>query len=186
MRGGSALETQVSGLHGQPQRQEALSSRQVPRQAERSGTGTDPSYTRQPHGSDRGGAERKPAWLESVFRHCRSTEPSARHRQVDTTQVTLLHLETMGTSRLPGTAQARGKRARSVEYQQICIGGIKTTSITNTFSDVGQGEITAYKGSFGYLELAVRNGNLSTLLSIKIGDKIIIKVLSRNLTNQQN
>src|SRR5690606_21236158 len=57
--------------------------------------------------------------MESVFRHCRSTEPSARHRQMDTTQTTLLSLETMGTSRLPGTAQARCKRARSLEHQQI-------------------------------------------------------------------
>jgi group II intron reverse transcriptase/maturase len=40
----------------------------------------DPSYPRQPHRRDRGGAERKPAWLESVFRHRRGTEPSARHR----------------------------------------------------------------------------------------------------------
>src|SRR5690606_9916529 len=57
--------------------------------------------------------------MESVFRHCRSTEPSARYRQMDTTQTTLLSLEAMGTSRLPGTAQARCKRARSMEHQQI-------------------------------------------------------------------
>ena len=43
---------------------------------------------------------------KSVLRHCRSAESSARDRQVGTPQVTLLSLETMGTGRLSGTAQA--------------------------------------------------------------------------------
>lgn len=36
-----------------------------------------------------------------------------------TTQVALLSLETMGVVGLPGTAQARGVCARSVEHQQV-------------------------------------------------------------------
>ena len=68
---------------------------------------------------DRGRAERNPAWLESVLRHRRSAESSARHRQMDTTQVTLLHLEAMGPGGLPGTTPARGERARSMEHQQV-------------------------------------------------------------------
>ena len=52
-------------------------------------------------------AEENSAWLESVLWRCRSAESSARHRQMGTTQVTLLSLETMGTGRLPGTTQAR-------------------------------------------------------------------------------
>jgi RNA-directed DNA polymerase len=77
--------------------QEAQGGRQGPRQAEGPRAGTDPSYPR--HRICVIVAElRDPAWLESVFRHRRSTEPSARHRQVDTTQVTLLSLETMGSA----------------------------------------------------------------------------------------
>ena len=55
--------------------------------------------------------ESYPAWLESVLRHRRSAESSARDRQMGTTQITLLYLEAMGPSRLPGTAQARCERA---------------------------------------------------------------------------
>jgi hypothetical protein len=56
---------------------------------------------------------------KAYFGISRSAEPSARHRQVDTTQVTLLSLETMGAGGLSGTAQARGIGARSVEHQQV-------------------------------------------------------------------
>lgn len=65
---------------------------------------------------------RDPAWLESLFRHRRGSEPSARNRQMDTTQATLLPMEAMGTSRQPGTAPTRGKRARSMEHQQSAHG----------------------------------------------------------------
>jgi len=57
--------------------------------------------------------------LESVLRHHRGAESSARYRQMDTTQVTLLSLETMGAIGLSATAQARRVGPRSVEYQQV-------------------------------------------------------------------
>ena len=79
----------------------------------------DSSYTRHQHWRARSRAKRNPAWLESVLRHCRSAESSARDRQMGTTQVALLSLGTMGIGRRPGTAQARRHSARSVEYQQI-------------------------------------------------------------------
>ena len=52
-----------------------------------------------------------PAWLESVLRHRRSAESSARDRQMDTTQITVLYLEAMGTSWLPEPAQTWCERA---------------------------------------------------------------------------
>ena len=58
-------------------------------------------------------------WLESVLRHRRCAESSARHRQMGTAQVALLSLETMGRGRLSGTAQAQGIGARSVEHEQV-------------------------------------------------------------------
>ncbi len=60
-----------------------------------------------------------PAWLESVLRRRRGAEPSARCRQMDTTQVTLLSMEAMGTSGLSGTATTRCHRARSMEPEQV-------------------------------------------------------------------
>lgn len=48
-----------------------------------------------------------------------SMDSSARYRQMDTTQVTLLSLEAMGKSRLSGIAQTRSDSARSLEHQQI-------------------------------------------------------------------
>lgn len=44
---------------------------------------------------------------------------SARDRQVGTSQVALLPLETMGVGRLPGTAEAWRIFPRSVERQQV-------------------------------------------------------------------
>jgi hypothetical protein len=57
-------------------------------------------------------------WQESVLRHCRGAESSARYRQMGTTQVTL-SLETMEAVGLAGTAQARCVCARSVAYQEV-------------------------------------------------------------------
>jgi group II intron reverse transcriptase/maturase len=45
--------------------------------------------------------------------------PEARHRQMDTTQVTLLHMEAMGTGGLPGTAKTWGERARSMAHIEV-------------------------------------------------------------------
>jgi hypothetical protein len=67
---------------------------------------------------DRRGAERHPAWLESVLRHHRSAEPSARAGQVDSATVTLLRMEAMGIEGLPGTAKAGRVRARGMEREQ--------------------------------------------------------------------
>jgi hypothetical protein len=55
-----------------------------------------------------------------AYRHCRSAESSARHRQMAAAKVTLLYLEAMGKSRLPGTVQTRRVCARSMEHQQVC------------------------------------------------------------------
>jgi hypothetical protein len=81
----------------------------------------EPPNQRPPPGADRRGAERHqrhPAWLESVLRHHRSAEPSARAGQVDSATVTLLRMEAMGIEGLPGTAKAGRVRARSMEREQ--------------------------------------------------------------------
>jgi Reverse transcriptase (RNA-dependent DNA polymerase) len=58
------------------------------------------------------------AWLESVLRCGRGSEPSARAGQMDSATVTLLRMEAMGTEGLSRAAQAGRVRARSMERQQ--------------------------------------------------------------------
>ena len=96
--------------------------------------------------------KRNPAWMESVLRHRRSAESSARYRQMDTTQVALLYLETMGVVGLPGTAQARCERARSVEHQQV--GPRPVAAIEN--AGTGDGATSALLQKLGLPSLAPR------------------------------
>lgn len=117
-RGRSPGETQVSGIYGQPERCKIEGGRSSHRQTQRPYSGTDPPHTRPPFGRHRCRAEENPAWLESVLRHNRSAESFARHRQMAAAQITLLHLEAMGKSRLSGTAQTRCDCARSMEHEQ--------------------------------------------------------------------
>ncbi len=42
----------------------------------------------------------------------------------------------------------------------------------HTYGDVAEGEALAYRGSSGFLEIAVRNGNASQSLGLKTGDRI--------------
>jgi S-adenosylmethionine hydrolase len=44
--------------------------------------------------------------------------------------------------------------------------------LKKTYSCAKAGELLAYNGSFGYIEIALRNGNASQTLNIKSGDKI--------------
>jgi S-adenosylmethionine hydrolase len=41
-----------------------------------------------------------------------------------------------------------------------------------TFSDVEPGQLVAYEGSIGYLEIALRNGNAANALGLKRGDSV--------------
>ena len=44
-----------------------------------------------------------------------------------------------------------------------------------TFTDVSAGELVAYVGSSGHLEIALREGNAAQSLSMKRGDKILLR-----------
>ena len=47
--------------------------------------------------------------------------------------------------------------------------------ISRTFSDVEPGELVAYGGSSGYLEIAVREASAAQALSLDVGDTILIE-----------
>lgn len=51
----------------------------------------------------------------------------------------------------------------------------RVQSLGRTFADVSAGELVAYIGSSGYLEIAVREGNAARLLDMKVGDKVLLR-----------
>jgi S-adenosylmethionine hydrolase len=53
--------------------------------------------------------------------------------------------------------------------------GTKIAGVSETFSDRPPGEMVAYIGSSGYLEIAVRNGNAAEQLSMDVGSSVTIK-----------
>jgi len=56
---------------------------------------------------------------------------------------------------------------RNTEYQ--------ISKISNSYSDVGVGEIVALFGSTGYLEIAINQGNAASLLGIEVDDVIRVE-----------
>lgn len=51
---------------------------------------------------------------------------------------------------------------------------ITDINIGKKFADVNEGELLLYKNSFGFAEIAVNKGNASSLLNLKVGDKLSI------------
>jgi S-adenosylmethionine hydrolase len=61
-------------------------------------------------------------------------------------------------------------RARDPETRiTIVVGGQRIKKLSRTFADVAAGELVAYSGSSGYLEIAVREGNAARQLGLDIG-----------------
>lgn len=50
--------------------------------------------------------------------------------------------------------------------------GTTTLPVVKTYADVGQGELLAYVGSFGTVEIAVRDGNAAKLTSMREGSPV--------------
>ena len=61
---------------------------------------------------------------------------------------------------------------------KVGVGGRWIEQISRTFADVEPGELLAYAGSSGYLEIAVREGNAADTLSLDAGDTVQIEVTS--------
>ena len=54
----------------------------------------------------------------------------------------------------------------------IVVKGHCIEKLSHTFGDVAPGELVAYAGSSGYLEIAVRDGNAARTLGMDIGDLV--------------
>ena len=59
---------------------------------------------------------------------------------------------------------------------RIGLGGRRIEQISRTFADVEPGELVAYAGSSGYLEIAVRGGCAAEFLSLDAGDPVRVEV----------
>jgi S-adenosylmethionine hydrolase len=58
------------------------------------------------------------------------------------------------------------------------VGQVRIVGLSRTFSDVARGEVVAYVGSSGYLEIAEREGNAARRLAVGVGDPIRVRGLS--------
>ncbi len=59
----------------------------------------------------------------------------------------------------------------------VTAGGVRLMGLARTFADVEPGELLAYAGSSGYVEIAVRNGSAARLLSIGPGAPVQVQAL---------
>lgn len=64
----------------------------------------------------------------------------------------------------------------SSTYQlAVTAGGKRISKVARTFADVARGELLAYVGSSGYLEIAVREGNAHSTTGLRVGDSVLIE-----------
>jgi S-adenosylmethionine hydrolase len=57
----------------------------------------------------------------------------------------------------------------------ILIAGERIRGLSRTYADVGCGDLVAYVGSSGYLEIAVREGSAATRLGADVGDPVQVQ-----------
>ncbi len=60
----------------------------------------------------------------------------------------------------------------TVGNARVEISGLAIEGLSRTYADVEPGELVAYFGSSGYLEIAVRDGNAAERLAAKVGDAV--------------
>jgi S-adenosylmethionine hydrolase len=57
----------------------------------------------------------------------------------------------------------------------VVVVGERIGGLSQTFSDVAVGDLVAYVGSSGYLEIAMREGDAANRLHVDIGDPVVIE-----------
>ena len=86
-------------------------------------------------------------------------------------QPALLHVDRFGnliTSYRVPAGQAR---------LAVTVGGVRLAGLARTFADVEPGELLAYVGSSGYLEIAMREGSAAQALGIGAGAPVEVQAL---------
>lgn len=62
--------------------------------------------------------------------------------------------------------------ARHSAGARVEVAGVQVDGVNRTYADVEPGELLAYVGSSGCLEIAVRDGNAATKLGVEAGDAV--------------
>ena len=78
----------------------------------------------------------------------------------------VLHVDRFGTlvSNIPGEQVEPGVRIR--------VGGTEVGTLARTFGDVTRGQLLAFVGSGGTVEIAVRDGSAARLLGVGVGAEV--------------
>ncbi len=82
---------------------------------------------------------------------------------------TIIHLDRFGNLVTNLRTSALGK---TLSDWSVLINELKIEQVSNTFADVAVGELVAYPGSSGFIEIAIRNGDASKILNIRRDDSL--------------
>jgi S-adenosylmethionine hydrolase len=67
------------------------------------------------------------------------------------------------------------RSTQASDRQNIEIAGEQIRGLSRTYADARLGEVLAYVGSSGYLEIAVREGNAATRLGADVGEPVRVQ-----------
>lgn len=97
-------------------------------------------------------------------------------------QAQVLHVDRFGN--LVTTMQLSGSReqGKNADPQWLVdVGGEQIVGLKRTFADVEPGDLLAYVGSSGYLEIAVREGSAARRLDVSVGDPVLVRMRRADL-----
>jgi S-adenosylmethionine hydrolase len=67
--------------------------------------------------------------------------------------------------------------SNSDSWLAITVAGRRIEPLRHTFADVDPGQMLIYRGSNGYLEIAVREGNAAVELGVRVSDPVLVEGL---------
>jgi len=59
----------------------------------------------------------------------------------------------------------------------VTLGGVRLEGLQRTFADVPPGQLLAYVGSSGYLEIGLRGGSAAQALGLDVGAPVLVEEL---------
>lgn len=109
-------------------------------------------------------------------------EPPAPALRTGPAQRTVVvHVDSFGTLVLDlrySNGREAGRYSNGREAGELLRVDGREIKLGTAFNDVGRGDLVAYRGSIGYLEVAVRNGNAAEKLGLGTGAELEVELLS--------
>lgn len=95
-------------------------------------------------------------------------------RRADGTLVgQVIHIDRFGN--LITSIRDRGGGMPMGDEMVVEVEGRTVTGIRHTFASVPVGELVAYLGSSGHVEIAVRQGDAAHVLGVQVGDEVVVR-----------